>query len=362
MTGTWVDFKELRSKLRFADVLRHYGVSLKVKGDRATGFCPLPGHPKHDGKRHSPSFSANLARGIFQCFGCQARGNCLDFAAYMEGVDPSDSAALRTVALKLQDQFLSGLASPSPVKTGVRPKTGQPTPSIAAAPDKPRVINAPIDFELKKLDPAHPYLFNRGFTRATIDHFGLGHCARGLMADRIAIPLHDAAGKLIGYAGRLVDDDKISDEHPKYRFPGERERDGVIYDFRKSHFLYNGHCLAGPVQDLIVVEGFASVWWLLQCGYENTVALMGSSCSGEQAELIRSIVPDDGHVWILADGDHAGGQCAQSLFTQLAPFRLVRWVKLDDGLQPTDCTPYDLSYLLPFSFNRKEVSDVDSTG
>jgi len=31
--ATWIDFKELRSQLRFADVLRHYKVELKLKGD-----------------------------------------------------------------------------------------------------------------------------------------------------------------------------------------------------------------------------------------------------------------------------------------------------------------------------------------
>jgi len=76
MSGEWVNFKELRAKLRFSDVLESYDVHLKVKGDRATGFCPLPHHPRREGKRHSPSFSANLARGIFQCFGCGAKGTC----------------------------------------------------------------------------------------------------------------------------------------------------------------------------------------------------------------------------------------------------------------------------------------------
>ena len=75
--STWVDFKELRSKLRFGELLQHYDVTLKVKGRKATGFCPLP---CHEGKRRSPSFSADLERGIFQCFGCSAKGNLLDFA------------------------------------------------------------------------------------------------------------------------------------------------------------------------------------------------------------------------------------------------------------------------------------------
>ena len=57
-----------RPKLRFRfDILSDHNVTLKINGEQ-TGFCPLPGHPRHDGKKHSPSFSANLAKGIFQCF------------------------------------------------------------------------------------------------------------------------------------------------------------------------------------------------------------------------------------------------------------------------------------------------------
>jgi DNA primase len=46
-----------------------------------THFCP---QPNHQGKKNSPSFPANLEKGIFQCFGCGAKGNVLEFAAMME--------------------------------------------------------------------------------------------------------------------------------------------------------------------------------------------------------------------------------------------------------------------------------------
>ena len=87
---TWIDFKGLRKKLDFEQVLRHYGVEVKRKGNQHQGYCPLP---NHQGKKNSPSFSANLERGIFQCFGCGAKGNVLEFAAMMEKADPKDGAA-----------------------------------------------------------------------------------------------------------------------------------------------------------------------------------------------------------------------------------------------------------------------------
>ncbi len=158
----------------------------------------------------------------------------------------------------------------------------------------------PLDFELKELDAEHPYLKDRGFTQATIDHFGLGFCSRGMLKNRIAVPLHDHAGKLVGYAGRVVDDSKINEDNPRYRFPGSRERDGKIFEIRKTLFLYNGFRIKTPVNDLIVVMGFTSVWWLYQKQLPNVVGVMDSDYSERQAELIISSVKPAGHVWLHA--------------------------------------------------------------
>lgn len=338
----WIDFKELREKLRFVDVLSHYGVQLKIKGDRATGLCPLPTHPhREDGKPRSASFSAHLAKGIWRCFGgCEASGNCIDFGVRMQGLDPDDPVQFRQGALKLVETFGISFDRPSSVKRSTHPipelGVTQSHPSAHQPPDgKPALFNQPIDFELKNLDSSHGYLTRRGFTAETIRHFGLGFCARGLMKDRIAIPIHDASGSLIGYAGRLVDDSRIDDDHPRYLFPGPRERDGVVHEFRKGMLVYNLHRLQ-PDHDLIVVEGFTSVWWLHQLGYDSAIALMGSSCSVEQADLIDQALSSSARISLLPDGDVAGKQLASQALPLLARRHFTRLIELDDGQQPTD--------------------------
>ena len=142
--------------------------------------------------------------------------------------------------------------------------------------------------------------------------------------------------KLVGYAGRVVDDAAISEENPRYRFPGKRERDGTVFEFRKTLFLYNGFRIKAPVDDLIVVEGFTGVWWLNQNGLSSVVATMGADCSEKQAELIVSSVKPNGRVWIAPDGDKAGERHAQTLLSLISPHRFMRWVKMADGKQPTD--------------------------
>ena len=188
--SAWIDFKALRASLGFEQVLRHYGVEIKRKGDQHQGFCPLP---NHNGKKNSPSFSANLVKGIFQCFGCGAKGNVLDFAVLMEKLDPTSGANLRQVAMKLQERF--NLATPKQKK----PAEPQQAESPALALELPVVVNAPLDFELKRLDGSHPYFERRGLEPEIIARFGLGFCAKGMLTGRIAIPVHNVEDQLLGY-------------------------------------------------------------------------------------------------------------------------------------------------------------------
>jgi DNA primase len=329
----WIDFKALRAQLDFEQVLRHYGVEVKRKGKQHHGYCPLP---NHQGKKNSPSFSANLERGIFQCFGCGAKGNVLEFAALMNRVDPKDGTELRKVALELQGRFCPELGDSrkGAKQASVRkPEThGTPEPES----EEPVIVNEPLDFELKGLDAKHPYLPGRGFTPETIEHFGLGHCSRGFLKGRVAIPLRDHETRLVGYAGRVIDDALITEDNPRYKFPGKRKVEGIAHEFRKTLLLYNGFRIKAPVDDLMVVEGFTSVWWLTQLGLPHVVATMGADCSEKQAELIVSLVKPAGRAWIVPDADKAGERHAQSLLLCLSPHRSVRWLKLDEGKQPTD--------------------------
>ena len=155
MKKNWIDFKALRARLDFAQVMEHYGVEIKRKGEQHMGFCPLP---NHNGKRNSPSFSANLEKGIFQCFGCGAKGNVLDFAAFMEKFDPKDGAALLDVARKLQDRFCPELGEYSPEPKSSAKEKPAPPPKAVPKDERPVVVNQPLDFELKGLDAEHPYL------------------------------------------------------------------------------------------------------------------------------------------------------------------------------------------------------------
>ena len=98
----------------------------------------------------------------------------------------------------------------------------------AAAPES-NVPNTPLKFRLDKLERNHPYLLEqRGLTPETIVDFGIGFCSKGMMADRIAIPIHNVKGEVVAYAGRFPGEP--GEDTPKYKLPP---------GFRKSQELFN---------------------------------------------------------------------------------------------------------------------------
>ena len=107
--------------------------------------------------------------------------------------------------------------------------TPAPAPKKPAPAAEKGAPNAPLKFRLDKLEREHPYLAERGLTLETIVDFGVGFCAKGMMADRIAIPIHNAEGKVVAYAGRFPGEPPDEDT-PKYKLP---------QGFRKSQELFN---------------------------------------------------------------------------------------------------------------------------
>ncbi|MBA3642057.1 MAG: hypothetical protein H0W53_22930, partial [Acidobacteria bacterium] len=189
MATTWVDFKQLKADVAIEQVLAQYGVHLRrIGATELRGRCPLP---THTSSRSRDSFSVNIARNVWSCrsLSCmQARGgrpggNILDLVALMEG------CSIRDAALRLQ-----GWSGAAP-EHFIVPRASRPDPAASE--------NPPLRFALQYIDATHPYLTSRGVTPHTGRTFGLGlYTGRGLLRGRIVIPIHNASGELIAYAGR----------------------------------------------------------------------------------------------------------------------------------------------------------------
>jgi hypothetical protein len=178
------------------------------------------------------------------------------------------------------------------------------------------------------------------------NHFGMGYCSRGVLAGRVAIPLKDAQSRLIGYAGMEMDASKVTEEHPRYSFPVGRDHDGKRYEFDKSLFLYNGHAIQVPADDLTVVSWFPSAWWLWKNGFYNTVALMGSSCSPQQASLIVGLTSRSARIRVFTDSTKTGNYCAEEVIRLVTPYRFCRRIQLKPDQIPSRCEENELRQIL----------------
>ncbi|MEX0939556.1 MAG: CHC2 zinc finger domain-containing protein [Pirellulales bacterium] len=73
-----IDFHAIRSLVTMRQVLDLLGfVAVEMEGDQIRGPCPIHGASSPN----SRSFSANVAKGAFHCFGCHAKGNHFDLWA-----------------------------------------------------------------------------------------------------------------------------------------------------------------------------------------------------------------------------------------------------------------------------------------
>ena len=185
-------------------------------------------------------------------------------------------------------------------------------------PEK-RIDNTPLEFELR-LDATHSYLRERGVLPETVRKFDLGYCDHGIMKGRICIPVHDADGRLVAYAGRWPEPTSPPEE-PRYRFPR---------GFKKRLVLFNLHRMRRS-EELVIVEGCWSVFQLDAIGVAS-VALMGRSLSQDQEQLIlgsgvRRII-------LLLDGDDAGKTATSEILPRLSSHLFVHAPIMPDGAEP----------------------------
>jgi DNA primase len=122
----------------------------------------------------------------------------------------------------------------------------------------------------------------------------------------------------VAYAGRALDG-----QEPKYRFPT---------GFRKSLVLFNLHrVLTHQTRTVIVVEGFFDAMNVHQAGYPAVVALMGSTLSRTQTDVLTTHFD---RVLPMLDGDEAGRHGTTAITATLRERLEVCPILLDAGTQP----------------------------
>jgi DNA primase len=336
----FVDFKAVKTALTMEQILEHYQLlhQFKRTGDSLNGPCPI-----HKGS--SPTqFRISISKNIWHCFSeCKHGGNTLDFIAKMENVS-IHAAALKAIEwFNLDSETMTATSqktpeAPSEVDESDSVPVAKPaTKKTAVAQEKNTTPNPPLKFRLDKLERSHPYLTERGLNQETIVDFGIGYCAKGTMAERIAIPIHNVEGKIVAYAGRFPGEP--TEDTPKYKLP---------QGFKKSLELFNidRAIKESADQPLIIVEGFFDCMKLHQHGCRKVVALMGSTMSAAQEELIRKHTNSQSQIIVMLDEDEAGRAGREDIAVRLSQIAFVKvHVFGKEGEQPDNLTPEQIGQL-----------------
>src|SRR5690349_14655033 len=195
-----IDFNFVRQEADFLTVLEHYGITVEGHGVQRVCRCPFHADRK-------PSLKVNLGRKVFNCFGCGASGNVIEFVRRKEGLDQDE---VRAAARKLASICTIALAPPLGQRVR-RQKPGAEQGSAAETIQEPSdaetplsghsgasgevsadAVNAPIDpaFAQRfraKLVATHPYLAARGLRPETLKAFGVSFFSlpTGMMKNRV---------------------------------------------------------------------------------------------------------------------------------------------------------------------------------
>ena len=141
---------------------------------------------------------------------------------------------------------------------------------------------------------------------------------------RLMFPIHNASGRLVGFGGRTLGDDKA-----KYVNTNETDR------FHKGHLLYGLHLAKREIRETgraVLCEGYFDVIGTVACGLDGAVAGMGTALTPEQAKLLSRYAEE---VVVAYDGDNAG----ENAFRRALPLLLaeglgVRRARFPGGHDP----------------------------
>ncbi len=324
MPARWIDFKALKEQVPIRRVLDRYGFTgeLREKGtNKLVGACPI-----HHGKNPN-SFHVDLTKNAFNCFSGCGGGNVLDLVAKVEQVSVREAAEKIATwfDLKFDRPAKDGNSAKVSEKTEAKvdsakvdAKASEPTAAVRQGEQRP---NPPLQRPLT-LDQDHPYLWQRGLTVPTVKAFGLGFCRAGIMRGRIAVPIFDAEGELVAYAGRAVDEE-LAKQKGTWKLP---------LGFHKSEVLFNlNRAKEHAGNGLVCVEGFVDAMKVHQAGYPNVVALMGSALSEHQEQLLLAHTD---RLALMFDGDEAGTKCLREFYGKLRRKMYLKEIHLEPGEQP----------------------------
>lgn len=296
--------RRVKERIDIVDLIGDY-VPLKKAGSNYKGLCPFHGEK-------TPSFSVSPERQTFHCFGCGKGGDVFSFLMELEGLtfpealeQLADRAGVE-IPRKRADRRERTLGDVLEMAASFYGETLRGNGGRVGRHYLERrdlVPEAWASFQLgwapSSWDSLSRHLSRTGVPDKAILESGLALEGRRGLYDRfrgrIIFPIRDITGRLIAFGGRLVDG-----EGAKYINSPENE----LYSKRRSLYLVNRAKRAiREKRRSILVEGYMDAIRLHLCGFEETVASLGTALTEDQAHILKRLAD---RCFICYDSDAAG--------------------------------------------------------
>ncbi|MDP7591650.1 MAG: DNA primase [Litorilituus sp.] len=327
-------------------------VPLKKAGKNYQACCPF-----HNEK--SPSFTVSQEKQFYHCFGCGVHGNAISFLMEFDRLDFVD--AIEELAAHCAMEVVREENNASPAEQRRQQQIYQ------QKQDDYELMNQVSRFYQQQLKIANDketainYLKGRGLSGEMVKRFGIGYISDawdGMMKlfsangqanqqlvdlgmaiqsdknrpydrfrGRIMFPIRDKRGRVIGFGGRV-----LGDEKPKYLNSPETR---IYHKGHELYGLYEAKQANKNLERLVVVEGYMDVVALAQHGIDYAVASLGTSTTAEQLQTLFRTVKE---VICCYDGDRAGRDAAWRAMENALPLIRdgfsLKFVFVPDGEDP----------------------------
>ena len=336
-----------------ADILKIIGEYVRLKRAGAqnyTGLCPF-----HSEK--TPSFSVNVGRQFFYCFGCHETGDVFTFIQKIENVTFPE--AVKTVAVKC--------GIPLPMREFSSPQEAAESRQRTKLIELHEIATAWFEQQLRSPEGAlaREYLTGRGLADEGISKFRIGYApesfhalrdrlqsvadtetlrASGLFSfkpqedgspgplysrfrKRITFPIANESGRIIAFTARALESgDKAG---PKYLNSPETSL------YTKGNVLFNLDRARQPIREAnfaVLVEGQMDCISAYLAGITNVLATSGTAFTEAQVRLLSRYTT---RVIVNFDPDTAGANAAEKSIALLTEEGFeVKVVALEGGLDP----------------------------
>ena len=320
-------FEFVKNQILIQDVISKY-VPIKPAGTYLKASCPF--HAEKDA-----SFTVSPAKQIFYCFGCHATGDVISFVAKIENMSQLEAVQhlVDSHSLVVPEQILKNLPKDSAATSSQRDNYYRVCKLIAEWTHKKMLTST----------SAKRYLLNRNVDENQILNFKIGYLPGGVASlnifvkemaaanvllkdllesgflvqgntflyspfeERILFPIKNPIGHFCGFGGRIF---QANDDRSKYY--NSKESEG----FAKGKLLFGFDLAKKDIADkqaAFLVEGNIDCVAMVQHGYPNTVATLGTACTLDHLKLLSRFAKT---LYIVYDGDTAG-QKAMLRLTEL---------------------------------------------